>query len=32
MLKDGKGKIEIEFYDEKDLNRLYEMILGKDIV
>lgn len=32
ILKDGKGKIEIEFYDEKDLNRLYEMILGKDII
>jgi ParB family chromosome partitioning protein len=32
ILKDGKGKIEIEFYDEKDLNRLYEMILGKDVV
>jgi ParB family chromosome partitioning protein len=28
--KNGKGKIEIEFYDEKDLNRLYETIMGRE--
>jgi len=28
--KSGKGKIEIEFYDEKDLNRLYETIMGRE--
>jgi ParB family transcriptional regulator, chromosome partitioning protein len=32
MHKSGKGKIEIEFYDENDLNRLYEAILGKENV
>jgi ParB family chromosome partitioning protein len=25
------GKIEIEFYDENDLNRLYEIIMGKEV-
>jgi|SRR5579885_159970 len=28
----GKGKIEIEFYDENDLNRLYEIIIGKEVL
>ena len=28
--KNGGGKIEITFYDEKDLNRVYEMIMGKE--
>jgi ParB family transcriptional regulator, chromosome partitioning protein len=28
--KNGGGKIEITFYDEKDLGRLYEIIMGKD--
>jgi ParB family chromosome partitioning protein len=26
----GAGRIEIKFYDQKDLNRIYEMIMGKD--
>jgi ParB family transcriptional regulator, chromosome partitioning protein len=26
----GRGKIEIEFYDQNDLNRVYEMLLGKE--
>ena len=32
LQKGGKGKIEIEFYDEDDLNRLYQTIIGKEIV
>lgn len=28
--KNGAGKIEIEFYDENDLNRIYEIIIGKE--
>src|SRR5207248_11213275 len=28
----GGGKIEIEFYDENDLNRLYEIIMGKEVM
>lgn len=28
--KNGGGKIEITFYDEKDLGRLYEIIMGKE--
>lgn len=27
----GAGKIEIKFYDQKDLNRIYEMIMGKEV-
>jgi ParB family chromosome partitioning protein len=27
----GRGKIGIEFYDQNDLNRIYEMIMGKEI-
>jgi len=30
--KTGGGKIEIEFYDENDLNRLYEIIMGKEVM
>ena len=30
--KTGAGKIEIEFYDENDLNRLYEIIMGKEVM
>src|SRR5438270_2203850 len=30
--KTGGGKIEIEFYDENDLNRLYEIIMGKEVI
>jgi ParB family transcriptional regulator, chromosome partitioning protein len=26
----GRGKIGIEFYDQNDLNRIYEMIMGKE--
>lgn len=26
----GGGKIEIKFYDQKDLNRIYEIIIGKE--
>lgn len=32
LQKGGKGKIEIEFYDEDDLNRLYQTIIGKEVV
>jgi len=28
----GRGKIEIEFYDQNDLNRVYELLLGKDVI
>jgi ParB family transcriptional regulator, chromosome partitioning protein len=28
--KNGGGKIEITFYDEKDLGRMYDLIMGKD--
>lgn len=28
--KNGGGKIEITFYDEKDLGRIYDLIMGKD--
>jgi ParB family transcriptional regulator, chromosome partitioning protein len=28
----GAGKIEIKFYDQKDLNRIYEIIMGKDVL
>jgi ParB family transcriptional regulator, chromosome partitioning protein len=28
----GGGKIEIKFYDQKDLNRIYEIIMGKDVL
>lgn len=28
--RNGGGKIEITFYDEKDLGRLYDLIMGKD--
>ena len=28
--KSGAGKIEIEFYNENDLNRIYEIIIGKE--
>jgi len=27
----GRGKIGIEFYDQNDLNRIYEMIMGREI-
>jgi hypothetical protein len=28
--RNGGGKIEITFYDEKDLGRIYDLIMGKD--
>jgi ParB family chromosome partitioning protein len=28
----GGGKIEIKFYDQTDLNRIYEIIMGKDVL
>src|SRR5256714_7192409 len=28
----GRGKIEIEFYSQDDLNRVYEILLGKEIL
>ena len=28
--KSNGGKIEIEFFDDNDLNRVYEIIMGKD--
>jgi ParB family transcriptional regulator, chromosome partitioning protein len=28
----GGGKIEIKFYDQKDLNRIYEIIIGKEVL
>ena len=28
----GKGKIEIEFYDQNDLNRIYDILIKKEIV
>jgi len=30
--KSGRGKIEIEFYDENDLSRVYEIIMGKEVI
>jgi len=27
--RNGGGKIEITFYDEKDLGRIYDLIMGK---
>jgi ParB family transcriptional regulator, chromosome partitioning protein len=29
--KSNGGKIEIEFFDDNDLNRIYEIIMGKDV-
>ena len=28
----GGGRVEIKFYDQKDLNRIYEIIMGKEIL
>ena len=30
--KSSGGKIEIEFFDDNDLNRVYEIIMGKDVL
>jgi ParB family chromosome partitioning protein len=30
--KSNGGKIEIEFFDDNDLNRIYEIIMGKDVL
>lgn len=28
----GRGRIEVEFYDQNDLNRIYHLLMGKEII